>query len=170
MEDLFITIFTDASFCPNTKATGWAVWMKYGANGTIVKHKGGYVSLDDEHSNDAELFGLEKAIEMCGQLVDHNRMVLKGKVVILQCDCQGALDKVNVTPLYRRGVQHVKRKWVQGHSRKVNQRTFVNKWCDVSAYGEMKILRHKKRKYREHLKSIRRKMHETNRLKKLNKL
>jgi len=138
---MFITIFTDASFCPKTKATGWAVWIKYGLNGTVVKHQGAHIARRNEHSNDAELFALDMAVDMCRLLVEHNRMVLKDKIVVIQSDCQGALDKLDTLPLYTRGVHYVKKKWVKAHTNKSDNRSTVNDWCDKTAYGEMKKAR-----------------------------
>jgi len=138
---MFITIFTDASFCHYTKATGWAVWIKYGVNGTIVKHQGGFISKKGKHSNDAELFALDMSIDMCRLLYEHNRMDLKDKIVVIQSDCQGALDKTDTSTLYKRGVHYVKKKWVKGHSNGEDSRSKVNDWCDTTAFSEMKKLR-----------------------------
>lgn len=147
---MFITIFTDASFCPDTKATGWAVWIKYGDNGTVVQHKGGYIAHNHEHALQGELFALQASIEMCRLLEERNRIVLKNKIVILQSDCQEALKRVDTTFLYQNGVQHVKKKWVKAHTGGKDKRSSVNNWCDVTAYAEMKERRHWSKAKRKH--------------------
>jgi hypothetical protein len=164
---LFITIFTDASFCPDTKASGWAVWIKYGENGTVVKHKGGYIAGGYEHSYNAEKFALEMSVDMCRLLKEHNRMVLKDKIVVIESDCQGALNSLDTSVLTNLGVSYVKRKWVKAHTNRNDKRSVVNNWCDVTAYAEMKKLRHKKKKVREKLRAERRKIHEENRARNL---
>lgn len=147
---MFITIFTDASFCPNTKATGWAVWIKYGANGTTVQHKGGYIAHNHEHALQGELFALKASIEMCKLLEEHNRMDLKNKIIVLQSDCKEALKRLDTTLLYDKGAHYVKKKWVKAHTGSDDKRSSVNNWCDKTAYAEMKKRRHWSKAKRKH--------------------
>jgi len=143
---MFITIFTDASFCQNTKGTGWAVWIKYGENIT-VRHQGGYIAKKGYHSGHAESHALEHALWMCKRLREVGRMDLKNKVVILQSDCQSALNNLDVSSLRKQGVQYIKKKWVKAHTGKSDNRSLVNNWCDVTAYAEMKkqrVIHHNK--------------------------
>jgi len=144
-KELFITIFTDASFCHKTKAMGWAVWIKFGDNQT-VRWQGGHVGKENQHSSHAETHGLITALWMCVELEKRNRMVLKDKIVVIQCDCQSALNGLNTNALTNLGVQFVKKKWVKGHTGKSDKRSSVNNWCDKMAYDEMSKVRKKVRR------------------------
>jgi len=73
-KELFITIFTDASFCPHTKAMGWAVWIKY-SDGVTVRWQGGHEGKSHEQSQHAETHGLKTSIWMCKELAKRNSMV-----------------------------------------------------------------------------------------------
>lgn len=47
----YITVFTDASWCPHTKAAGWAVWMKFTKPGdehpTTLRKAGGILQAEN---------------------------------------------------------------------------------------------------------------------------
>lgn len=143
---LFITIFTDASFCPDTKAMGWAIWIKFG-DGETVKWQGGHKGKPNQHSQHAEIHGLKTSLWMCRELQKRNRMILKDKIVVIQCDCQSALNGLDISSLKKLGVKYVKKKWVKAHTTGTDKRSSVNRWCDKEAYKEMakvrKVLKNK---------------------------
>jgi len=123
----FITVFSDASFCPYTGATGYACWIKYGNGKTIVASGSGVT----KNSTNAELLGLRKAL---------NQLLLKGvetegRILVLQCDNVSALGKVDVPDM---GFSHIKRKHIKGHSSKFGTRSYVQRLCDRLAYKEMR--------------------------------
>jgi len=155
-KELFITIFTDASFCPHTRAMGWAVWIKYGDNQT-VKWQGGHEGDGNQHSNHAERHGLKKALWMCKELQKRNRMVLKDKIVVIQCDCQHELNNLDTSVLTKLGVTYVKKKWVKAHTGKDDKRSSVNDWCDRMAYEEMSKVRAELRRIKKNRKTNNRK-------------
>lgn len=134
--DLFITVFADASHCPNTKACGWAAWIKYGHPATTQRLQGRQADIGT--SNLAELLALQSAIDYIERHIPFH-----DKILVIQSDCQGALNKLEdrVERLKRHGARHVKLKWVKGHNGRKDSRSAVNSWCDEAARGEMRALR-----------------------------
>lgn len=134
--DLFITVFADASHCPDTKACGWAAWIKYGHPAKTERLQGRQANVGT--SNMAELLALESAIDFI-----ERHIAYRHKVLVLQSDCKGALDKLasRVDVLKDNGAKHVKLKWVKGHNGRKDPRSAVNTWCDEAARGEMRSLR-----------------------------
>lgn len=126
--DLFITVFTDASYCPSTKAYGCATWVRDGTKPAFKTVWGG-VGL--KGSFDAELEALNRAVSA----VFSNCEVL-GRVVVIQSDCIAALDRVGLRKL-RKYAKHVKLKHVKAHTGGQTKRSYVNDWCDKAAYEEM---------------------------------
>lgn len=134
----FITVFADASHCPDTLAYGWAAWVKYGNPATTVRRAGGGVG--HRTSNESEILALQNGINLALSLGDE---VVRGAIVVAQSDCTGALSKVDVSGLWRAGVRHVKLKHVKGHRGYRDPRSSVNTWCDVEAGKFMR--EHRKR-------------------------
>ena len=127
--DLFITAFSDASWHPTTKAYGVGVWIK--SKEGLVRHGfGGVIA----KSSEAEKAGLLFIVETL-QSLD-----LTGRIVVIQCDNLGELNKLDVSPLKARGAKHVKLKHVRGHTSHQTARTSVNAWCDKRAYEERKLV------------------------------
>ena len=133
LDGKFVTVFTDASFDHTTRAYGWAAWMKF--DGTTERlHGAGYT----ETSTEAEYLALLNAV---GFLCRHPARL--GRVVVLQSDCVGAIDKAQ--PLLDRlreyGAAGAYFKHVKGHSGTDNPRSAVNTWCDRTARKEMRAFR-----------------------------
>jgi len=129
----FVTMICDASHCPHTRATGWAVWIKHGSPAQTERLSG---SAKSKNSTKAEHLALEKGTRYLIENVD-----LQDAIVIVQSDCKGALEKVDVGLLKERGAQHVKLKWVRGHQGVKDPRSAVNTWCDIEAKRQMRPLR-----------------------------
>ena len=130
--ELFITAFTDASYCPHTKAWGVGIWIKdalFDAGKPQVLSRGG---IGLANSLLAEAKGLEIAASTI--LESHN---VQGRVIILQCDCSGALQKFDTSALMLAGAQYVKLKHVKGHSGQQTKRSYVNNLCDAKAGRKM---------------------------------
>lgn len=132
----FVTVFCDASHCPRTLATGWAVWMKYGRPAKTERLSGALRDVRSSHY--AELHALEQALTFL-----EDRMTLTGQIVVIESDCKGALAEVQerAMKLTARGAKFVKLKWVKGHQGVKCARSAVNTWCDTEAKQHMRKLR-----------------------------
>lgn len=132
----FVTIFADASHCPRTLATGWAVWMKHGTPAVTERLSGALRNVKDSHQ--AEVYALEQALEFA-----ETKMQLTDKIVVIESDCKGALREVEqrAMRLADLGAKFVKLKWVKGHQGVKCARSSVNTWCDREAKQNMRSLR-----------------------------
>ncbi|MBZ9574572.1 hypothetical protein [Modicisalibacter sp. MOD 31.J] len=130
----FVTMITDASHCPHTRATGWAVWIKHGAPAETIRESGGLTGPKDSHQ--AERHALDRGVEILKE-----RVSLDDVILVVQSDCQGALNKVGVAQLKALGARYVKLKWVKGHQGVKDPRSAVNTWCDKEAKAQMRRLR-----------------------------
>lgn len=141
----YISVFTDASFCPDTKAWGYGWWIKYGSPAITRTGSGGGLGI--VNSNEAEIGAIKAAL----QWVEDN---LKGpdtlnKVLVLQSDCTGALNcvqpdlnKLAIKCLMQRAYS----KHVKGHRGHETPRNSVNTTCDRLAREQMEM-------YRAHVRS-----------------
>lgn len=127
----FVTLFTDASFCPDTRAWGWAAWCKHGAPAVTIRRSGGGFGCPG--SNHAESLALRHGI---GVLLNED-IDLVGKIIVIQSDCQGALDGLDDMVLLVAGAKAVRKKHVKGHQGTKCARSSVNTWTDREAYREM---------------------------------
>lgn len=141
----YITIFTDASYCPNTRATGWAVWIKFGELGNTYRESGGYQSKRGNQSARAELRALAIAIEVC---INLDSISFNEKIVVIRSDCRWALDNLNVDNLKNLGATKVTKRWVKGHNGKGHKTSAVNTWCDEQAKARMREVRSRIQKER----------------------
>lgn len=135
----FITLFADASYCPQTGAFGWAAWIKHGTPAqTLRLSGGGHI----EHSVAAECHALEQALVM---LIDNAAINLSRVIVVVESDCVGALNKIRAqgwrSTLTNAGARHVKLKHVKGHRGHRDPRSSVNTWCDRTAREQMQRYR-----------------------------
>lgn len=120
--ELFITCFTDASYCDQTGAWGICYWIKaYGADEPIVKSMGGINK--NYNSTTAELRALNEARDyICSELT------VDDKVVVIQCDNESALQRLDISKFQKKGARFVKKKHVYGHA---VQKGFFCKDCNV---------------------------------------
>lgn len=133
----FVTMFCDASFCPQTKAYGWAMWAKHGTPATTERESGsGQGALN---STDAELVALTEGIKA----LIRNEVPIAGRIIVIQSDSTGALNKLDIKPLKLAGARFVKLKHVKGHQGLRNPRAAVNTWCDTEAKRRMRAVRDK---------------------------
>lgn len=123
---LFITAFSDASFNCNNNSFGVGIWIK--SDWFTFKH--GFSGFT-KGSSTAEKLGLEFIVDWLSKRED-----IEDKVIIIQCDNVGVLNKLNINPLIAKKVKHVKLKHVKGHSVHSTTRTAVNEWCDRRAKEE----------------------------------
>lgn len=150
MNGRYVTVFTDASHCPHTRVAGWAVWVKYGSP-AVTERRSGVVN-KIKGSNDAERLALQRAIGFLGS----GAVPLEGTTVIIQSDCQSALDSIAALALGLRalGAARISLRWVKAHQGARCARSAVNSWCDSQAKGLMRARRDKilrARKERTHV-------------------
>lgn len=126
----YITVFADASFCPDTRAYGWCYWIKYDEGRSVVESGGGTNIVSAEH---AEIEGLKQAIK------EVKRMVFFDKIIVIQCDCTGALRKIEhlVQGFLGMGARKAYTKHVKGHRGYADARSSVNTLCDRKAREQM---------------------------------
>ena len=135
---IYVTAFTDASFCPMTKAAGWGIWIKFGVNGSTYRDSGGYLSKKEDGSAKAELDALERVVDI---LINYDKIDVKDKIVIIQSDCKWALQNLSTDKITSLGATRVDKRWVKGHNGKKDKRSAINTWCDAVAKDEMRIVR-----------------------------
>ncbi len=147
-----VTIIADASYCPLTGAAGYAFWIA-STRGKL----GGSGGMKDRVVNNiaAEMMALLNGLHQACK----KGLVQVGDNVLLQTDCQSAIDafneqRRNITTeelslvVYLRKlitVMHitVRFKHVKGHTAGLDERTFTNNKCDYLAGIAMKEARTK---------------------------
>jgi ribonuclease HI len=139
------TVIADASWCPHTKAAGWAAWV-------VINHTSpprvqrvqryGRFHQRPKSSTEAELWAAWNGIWIAHKLGATD--------VLCQTDC---LSVVQHPGSGRRGHSYPevsKRYWpgtkvtfrhVKGHTSNPEPRFYVNRWCDTHARKVMKAQR-----------------------------
>ncbi len=137
---IYITLFADASYCPSTNAYGWCWWLKYGNPAKTEVGVGGGAFM--RGSAQAETEALKAGIAFVRTSL---KEALKGKRVVIQSDCLGALEAIqsDLAELRRDGAQAAYVKHVKGHQGHKTARNSVNTLCDRKAREQMKIWRQK---------------------------
>ena len=137
---LYITVFADASHCPRTKAYGWCWWLKHGRPAKTELGVGGGLPLKGSYQ--AEVEALRAGLLFIQQSLSKE---LKGKRIVIQSDCTGALEaiKPEMAALRRLGASMVYTKHVKGHQGHATARNSVNTLCDRKAKEQMKLWRAK---------------------------
>jgi ribonuclease HI len=151
------TVIADASFCPNTKAAGYAIWIK--CDGATTRHAGAFKA--PVHSAaDAETRALANGI--IGAIAVHG--LRGGDIIVAQTDCTRAIDvlsgrnrrprkhEAEVAAAVRNAQQtptgriEIRFRHVPGHKGNVTPRNAVNEWCDREAKNVMRKNRKAARK------------------------
>lgn len=137
---LYITVFADASHCPQTKAYGWCWWLKHGSPAKTELGVGGGIPLKGSYQ--AEVEALRAGLLFIRQSLAQE---LKGKRIVIQSDCTGALEAIapEMAELRRLGASMVYTKHVKGHRGHETARNSVNTLCDRKAKEQMKMWRAK---------------------------
>lgn len=134
------TVITDASFCPETNAAGWAAWVTYskGTERERIK-KFGTFKRKPKDSGQAELWAALNGVALAAKAGALD--------ILLQTDCMQvvnllkenqdkiqqslALAKIYTNP--KVSTFHVK-----GRTQFKGARFWVNRWCDAQAGAEMR--------------------------------
>lgn len=150
MSDPLLTVFTDASFCPETNAGGWAVWAKRLDRSTFFKAG----RFKDVMPGAAECEAAAVDIA-CWHLIRQG--YLGGdQHVLIKTDCLEVIDKVGrfahkdadtLEPYLRHlkvakdKVRCLELRHVEGHKGTKTPRHAVNTRCDKAAKHHMRKMR-----------------------------
>lgn len=136
------TVITDASFCPETKSAGWAIWVAHD-KGARIKKYGNFKRMPKD-SGMAELWAAINGIAYATRA--------GAKSILLQTDCTYVVKLLNEHPdkIYEalRLVKieerpTVKVFHVKGHTNSSwsGAKYWVNRWCDKHAGIAMRTQR-----------------------------
>lgn len=145
------TVITDASFCDDTNAAGWAAWIRVDGISKPIKRSGQFKS-DVPTSFHAEMLACMNGLWIAKQY--------GAQAFLVQTDCLGVVNLFNRKPKGR-GTKafgqlgsHLKdigipraavtARHVRGHTREPDARSFVNRWCDTEAKRHMRENRSQK--------------------------
>lgn len=130
------TVITDASFCPNSKAAGWAAWVTVNPpQGQVYRVKrSGNFHRKIRNATEAEKYAAFNGIWLAYQ---------EGcRRILAQTDCLSVVQEG-----WRAGYPYIAEthwpdaeiEWrhVKGHTRHEQARYFVNRWCDTEAKAMM---------------------------------
>lgn len=117
----YITVFSDASFKNGIYGAG--VWIKYTNNQTENVTKTLLLGLNGEcrTNTQAEEIALQTGLDFVMQVLKPPT----SRIIVLQSDCQSALQKIQ-----KPDDRNVYCKWVKGHQGGRNARSWVNELCD----------------------------------------
>lgn len=146
------TVITDASFCPKTKAAGWAAWVRVDCISEPIKRYGAFRDRVAS-SRDAEMLAAINGVFIAAKF--------GATRILVQTDClavvhmfEGVTVKQAIKLAFTRAQEkagilglNVSAKHVKGHSKDPASRSWVNRWCDEQAGKEM-------RNYRAEIKAI----------------
>jgi ribonuclease HI len=132
------TVNTDASFCPHTRAGGWAVWISI--DGGIKVKKSGMFKDRPRTSTEAELWAIFNGVWIAASMGVASLLV--------QSDCKTALAHLERNTMQTRQLHAslpcpvtIKTKHVKAHRDTDTARTWVNEWCDTEAKKWMRYQR-----------------------------
>lgn len=143
---LTATVITDASFCQQTKAAGWAAYIRMdGIPSAIIKQ--GRFKIDPQHADEAEALAA-----LCGIWVARK---FGADSVLLQTDClaviyliAGKIKAKRLADLWANGLAEgelvgypIRGRHVKGHTRTRDGRSYANRVCDERARVEMRKVR-----------------------------
>lgn len=150
---MLTTLYCDASFCPETLAGGWAVWLKSN-QGRIVRS--GLMPSYVQNSNDAELAAIFAGVYLATQKWPSTEAIL------VRSDSQTALrwmrsaegDRRDETQRLAAKIQELRAKhnfriidrWVKGHRRGTQTDVWLNNRVDEMAREVMLKERSKRRR------------------------
>lgn len=147
---MWVTIIADASYCPDTGVAGYGFWIasqrgKRGGDGVIETAVVNNIA--------AEIMALLNALHVARKA----GLVLESDSVLLQTDCQPAIDALkgarqSITEQEAELVRwfndfvgehklHIRMKHVKGHTDREDARYVVNNICDRKARRNMRQAR-----------------------------
>jgi ribonuclease HI len=152
---MWITIIADASYCPNTGATGYAFWI---ASQRGKRGGAGIPACAVVNNNAAEIIALLAALNDACKV----GLVREGDFVLLQTDCQAAIKALKGVRLHITKQEtslvswfnnfvsehklHIQIRHVQGHTGRKDSRFVANNICDEKARRNMRLARERHKK------------------------
>lgn len=126
---LAVTVIADASFCPQTRAGGWAAWLT--SDKGRKQHAGCFHDLP-KSPTEAELWAVLNGIWLAFELGATH--------ILIQSDCTGALKLIDdgIPELSLFAGVFIRTKHVKGHTQTKDARSYVNRWCDSEAKKHMR--------------------------------
>ncbi|MGE4486344.1 MAG: ribonuclease H family protein [Synergistaceae bacterium] len=142
---MWVTIITDASFCPKSGAAGWGHYI-ISNRGRLIG--GGIFKQDVGTSTEAETRAIVNALHLA--LDKRNAIAEAGDSVLIQSDCMTALTQLESGLTYsgRSSLTDVQRAFnrlihttgisvlfrhVRGHTNRQDRRHWTNRMCDMRA-------------------------------------
>lgn len=140
------TVITDASFCPRTKAAGWAAWVRVDGRKEPIRRYGAFKN-PVSSSLDAEMLAAINGVFIATK---------EGATeVLIQTDClavvhmfEGVTVQRSIKDAFTRakaraGVlgTRISARHVRGHTSDKAPRSWVNRWCDEHAGKQMRAQR-----------------------------
>jgi len=143
---LYATVISDASYCSETNAGGWAVYIRIDGVGTPIKVHNMFRTLVTD-STAAEMRAALNGL----WLAERNG----AEAMLLQTDCLAVVNLINGnvrdSPLRKLFIDaceyacinpaNVRARHVRGHTRVKDARSYVNRWCDRHARQAMRLHR-----------------------------
>lgn len=140
------TVITDASFCPQTKAAGWAAWVRIDNQGEPICRYGSFKQ-PVSSARDAEMLAAINGVFIA--------MKEGATQVLVQTDClavvhmfqgvtvQKSIRNAFACAMSKAGIAgiRVSAKHVRGHTNDPASRSWVNRWCDEHAGKQMRANR-----------------------------
>lgn len=134
----FCTVLTDASWCPDSRAAGWAAWLV--CDGNRYKQYGAFKA-KCQNAGEAEIKAILNGLSLAKKHFDpvHYHVV---------SDCQHALRTLPIATnqwgaKLREivGSARVTFAHVKAHNGTPDKRSYVNAWCDRNARKAMREIR-----------------------------
>lgn len=132
------TVIVDASYCPDTFASGWAAWVRVDAVADAIKMYGTFKT-QPRNSGEAEVMAAINGIWIAARA--------GASFILVQSDCMAVihlLEETTSSPRMRELWQNSLKDngldrlildgaHVKGHTRNMDARSWVNRWCDAQA-------------------------------------
>ena len=154
----FATVISDASRDPKTGVAGWATWVACDGN---RRRAAGPMQGWTRSIDDVETHALIKGITIA-------RQEFRAGNILIQSDSLSALYRLGLPTGLKKGrfvpataLQPLRLalsgdldfsvmcKWVKGHTRTEDARSFVNRWCDKEAGRHMRQLRDQRPEWKD---------------------
>lgn len=135
------TINTDASWCPQTRSGGWAVWISIDG-GVKVKRSGIFKARARDAQHAEQMACMNGLWLAAGRGVSH-ALVQTDCLALVQTSGRGHGSKQNNEFMAARDEHwpnmHVRWKHVKAHAKRITTaRQWVNDWCDREAKAHMR--------------------------------
>ncbi|HHG4356329.1 hypothetical protein IPC102_09600 [Pseudomonas aeruginosa] len=149
-----ITVFTDASFCPNTRAAGGAVW----ARGEQIRFQDSFPIRHAAQAHEAEILAVCHAIQKIAEHPELGAELRKGPMtrLVIVVDClavkQAFEQEIRAGQIVKEAIRAamqlreqlgfwLKVNHVKAHKGTDTPRQWVNHWCDRHAKAQMRQMR-----------------------------